>query len=432
MANKLFELFGIGKKPAPIENVSTKVIEEQRTYTQSVGSKNKRALNPDAYEYREPAMFGITLKDWMNAVDTAWSYTNPNRVDLCDIYKAMTSYDSQTIACINQRKLFTLQGDMAFYNEDGTINEEATKLIKSPSGSTQKWFKNFMSYSLDSIFWGYELLMIDVKNNVIEIKKVPERNVIPCEHRILKDAYFPNSKDMSIDYLQPKYDFVTCKISYTGDDNELGLLSGCAPYFFSKVTGNWKAHADKFGMLTRVLRTDSENRDKLISGYNALKNQVRGNFVVLSKDDELTFEGDARSDISMYQNLNEYCDKSISKILLGQTGTTDEKSFSGSAGVHKEILDSIIRSDREFIESVVNSELVPKLQTLGLLPMNVYLGINENVNVDLTAQVAILKTLSDMGHKVTKDYIEETFDVELEEPIEVVTPNQDTQTQNNE
>jgi phage gp29-like protein len=163
-----------------------------------------------------------------------------------------------------------------------------------------------------------------------------------------------------------------------------------------------------------------------------LKNQVRGNFVVLSKDDELTFEGDARSDISMYQNLNEYCDKSISKILLGQTGTTDEKSFSGSAGVHKEILDSIIRSDREFIESVVNSELVPKLQTLGLLPMNVYFGINENVNVDLTAQVAILKTLSDMGHKVTKDYIEETFDVELEEPIEVVTPNQDTQTQNNE
>lgn len=379
----------------------------------------------DAYEYREPQMFGVTLNDWKRSVDQAWSEVNPNRTQLCDIYKAMTSYDSQTITAIQQRKLLTMQGELAFYNEDGSINEEATKVIVSPSGSTNLWLRDFISASLDSIFWGYEVISINIIDGKIFIKKVPERNIIPRDGVILKDASFGYSDNNVIRYNEGKVDLITCKVSYTNDLNDLGLLSGCAPYFFSKVTGSWKAHADKFGMLTRVLTTSSENKTKLNASYNALKNQVRGNFIVLGQDDKLTFEGDTRTDVTMYSSLNSYCDASISKIILGQTSTTDEKSFAGSAGVHQDILNSIIKSDREFVEAIINDQLVPKLQMFGLLPKGIYFGISSSENIDLVQQATIVKTLSDSGFKVTPEYIKKTFNVELVEnqPIVEPTPN---------
>lgn len=403
-------LLDIFKNKKTIENYKVPIVE--------TSTKKKNIDEPNSYEYREPEMFGINLNDWKMAVETAWSATNPNRTELCDIYKAMTSYDSQTITAINQRKLLTIQGEIAMYNEDGTINEDATKLIKSPSGAVKLWFRDFMSNTLDSIFWGYELIAINIIDGQIVVKKIPERNIIPRDGVILKDASYGNTETNALYYNEGKLDLITCKVSYTGDMNELGLLSACAPYFFSKVTGNWKAHADKFGMLTRVLKTTSENKSKLTASYNMLKNQVRGNFVVLGQDDSLTFEGDNRTDVSMYANLNSYCDASISKIILGQTSTTDEKSFAGSAGVHQDILNSIIKSDREFIEAVVNDQLIKKLQMFGMLPDNIYFGISSSENVDLVKQSQIVKTLSDSGHKVTDDYITKTFNVELVQPVQ--------------
>jgi hypothetical protein len=320
-----------------------------------------------------------------------------------------------------------MQGQMAFYNNDGTINEEATKLIKLPSGATSKWFRNFMSYTLDSIFWGYELIAINVKDNKIYVKKMPERNLIPSRNVLLKDTRGGLVEGNVIDYTKGKYDLVMCKVSYTGDKNDLGLLSGCAPYFFSKATNSWKMHADKFGMLTRVLKTNTENKDKMASGYQAMKNQMRANFVTIGPDDELTFEGDTRSNITIYKDLNKYCDENISKVLLGQTSTTDEKSFSGSSEVHQNVLENIITSDREFVETVVNDQLIPKLQMLGMLPAGVYFGISEKVNVDLKELSTIVKELSQAGYKPTVEYIEETFGMPIET---VVDPNANTE--NNE
>ena len=54
----------------------------------------------------------------------------------------------------------------------------------------------------------------------------------------------------------------------------------------------------------------------------------------------------------------------------------------------------------------------------GLLQENVYFGIAAAENMDLLKQSQIIQTLSNAGHKVTKDYIKKTFNVELEEVIE--------------
>lgn len=418
--SKFTDFFKWGTKPQEIKNV----IPDMQNYPIPLG-EGKNAQT-GSYIYREPEMFGVTLSDWRRSVERAWSESDPNRIDLTDIYKAITSYDAQAIGAIGQRKAGTLQGNVAIYNEDGTVNEQATKLIKSPSGSTARWFKDFMSYSLDSIFWGFELVTINVVNGKPVVKKVPERNVIPNMNVILKDTTIGNSKSNMLDFTEGPLDLITCKISYTNDINDLGLLNGVAPYFFSKVLSNWKMHADKFGMLTRVLKTNSENKKKLTGSYKAMRNHMRANFLVIGDGDELTFEGDTRTSMDIYKDLNNYCDSNISKIIVGQTSTTDQKSFAGSANVHENILESIIRSDREFIESVVNDQLIPKLQLLNLIPNNVYFGISENIDVDLVEQAGIIKTLTDAGFRIDPEYIEKTFDLPLVD-IDTQEHNQNTQ-----
>lgn len=366
----------------------------------------------EGFEYRQPEIFGVKLNDWKSSVETAWDENNPNRIELADIYKAMTSYDSQVMTAIQQRKLSTLQGEINIYNEDGTVNDELNKIIKSPSGATKKFIKNFMSYALDAIFWGFELVIVDIKNGDVVVRKIPERNVIPNEKVILRDTL--NNMGDKIPFDSGRLGLISCKLSYTDDLNDLGLLNGCAPYFFSKVTGSWKAHADKFGMLTRVLKTSSENKAKMLASYNMLKNQVRGNFMILGEDDELTFEGDSRNNIKIYEDLNNYCDSSISKIILGQTSTTDQKSYAGSAEVHQDVLSSIIKSDREYVESVVNDQLFPILMKLGVLPQTkVYFGLAGFENTNLNERADIIKKLYDAGFNVSKEQIASEFNLDI-------------------
>lgn len=412
---------------SPVETPSVNAIVSPVQNAIEPGFKKALLSETSGVTYREPEIFGVDLKQWQQAVENAWTTINPNRTDLADIYKAISSYDSQAMSCIMQRKLLAAQGDIAFFNQDGTVNEQATLLIKSPSGSTTKWFKNFMSYSLDSIFYGFELVTINVVNKEIIIKKVPERNVIPNQHLILKDAVYANTEGNTIDFSDGALDLITCKISYTGDLNDLGILNGIAPYFFSKALSSWKMHADKFGMLTRVFKTSDENKSKLLGSYKAMQNHMRANFLVLGQDDDVKFEGDTRTSITIYKELNDYCDSSIAKIILGQTGTTDEKSFSGSSTVHKDILDQIIKSDREFLESVVNDQLIPKLQIMGILPQNIYFGISETVNLDLKEHALVIKSLSDAGFKADPDYIEKTFGIPLQdESVKQVEPTKKT------
>lgn len=397
-----------------IENNDIKVNNESVQIDLNKSASSNSSLN--SYEYREPEIFGITLKDWRDGVEQAMSEINPDRVLLCDVYNAEMAYDSQIIASVNQRKLLTVQGELAFYNENGEVNEEASKLIKSPSGSTKEWFRNFLNYSMDSIFYGFELITINNNKGEIIIKKIPERNVIPHLYSIIKDARYGNTPNNLIKYNEGSLDFITCKISYKNDLRDLGLLSATAPSFFSKCTGEWASHTRKYGMPVRVLKLENPNdANKMKGGHQALKNFQTGAFFTMSKNDDLEFHGDNSKGSEMYRELNIQCNNDISKIILGQTSSLDEKSYVGSAAVHESILGSIIKSDREFLESVVNSQLIPKLQIMGLLPNNIYFGISQNQKQDDDKRLANIKTIKDLGFKISKEFIKKNFDIELED-----------------
>lgn len=378
----------------------------------------------DGIEYRAPTIFGVDLYTWINAVDAFYSETQPDRIDLAYVYKALSTYDAQVISTINTRKLKAIQGDMAFYKANGEIDEKATALIKSSSGATQRWFANLMDYIMDSIFWGFELVTINYINGKLTVKKIPEQNVIPQEGYVLYDVNKFNSDGNHVSFVEGPLDIISIKISRNDDLNDIGLLGGVAPYVFNKRLSVWSQHADKYGIPYRYFKGDSTQTRKMQGIQRAFMNQGREPFFVIGENDEIVFDR-PNSDSSIYENLEKVCNDAISKIILGQTSTTDEKAYAGSAQVHKSILDSITIHDREFIETIVNDQLVPKLQMFGLLEPGITFGISESIEEDLLEKAQIIKILTDSGYKIDSKYIEKTFDMPIVDIINNINENKE-------
>ena len=93
------------------------------------------------------------IATYKSAVTSAESLINPNRKQLLTIYKNI-ELDAHLTAAVSQRKNLTLSKDFEVYVNDEE-NEDLEVIIN------QKWFRDFLDYSLDSVFYGYSLIQFD-------------------------------------------------------------------------------------------------------------------------------------------------------------------------------------------------------------------------------------------------------------------------------
>ena len=83
------------------------------------------------------------------------------------------------------------------------------------------------------------------------------------------------------------------------------------------------------------------------------------------------------------------CNSEISKLILGQTGTLDEKAYVGSAEVQERVLKNVAYNDEFFIEGVLNYQLVPMMIRLGLFPEGTTIGVKAEDELTLIDQSKI-------------------------------------------
>jgi phage gp29-like protein len=107
----------------------------------------------------------------------------------------------------------------------------------------------------------------------------------------------------------------------------------------------------------------------------------------------------------------------ISKLILGQTSTTSEKSFVGAAEVHERVLMNYEERDEQFIEGVHNYQLVPFLKEFGLLGEGDTIDCDESEELSDTGRNKMLIELVKTGkYTVPPEFIMEEFGI----PVEVV------------
>lgn len=323
-----------------------------------VAAYHTGASSPASYK-RQPTSYREQDVDrWTRAIMAATDPDNPTRGELMRFYQNLM-LDDHLASTIDSRILRVKRASFKFVdNKTGEIeNEELKKLFERP------WFDDMVQIVLSSIFQGTTLLELFDLNEAGElecINEIPQSNFIAQKGIIINEE----SDQAGVSYKEGALSRFYVQI---GKDYNLGMLNGLAVICLAKKLGlgSWLSFIDKFGVPPVFVvtdRMDEMRRDEL---FDMMVNFTSNSFTILQGNEKVeslvTKQADA---YQTFERLLERGDKLISKRVLGQTGTTDEKSFEGSAEVHERVANDRHESDKLLFKYVFNKEIRPRLVAL--------------------------------------------------------------------
>ena len=345
------------------------------------------------------------LNKFRSAVDTAENIYTPNRFWLLQLYQ-QTILDAHVTACIQQRKNLILSSEFNVYNKDESENEEKSKILKS------KWFLDFIGYALDSIYYGHSLIQFDDiinRNGMDEFKEVelvPRQYVRPETHVVTEAT----STYEGVDYLELPY--INWCIG-VGEKRDLGLLLKITPLVIWKknAIGAWAEYIEKFGSPMRIGKTDSNDLDSVNNMQNMLENMGTSSWGLFKTDDLIELVESSNSDAyNVFDKMIDRCNSEISKLILGQTMTTDDGASRSQAEVHERVLDNVGYSDKQFLYNVNNNQLIPMLNALGFGFEGLYIDIENENEFSLMEKSAFDLALINTGKfTFTPEYIKNNY-----------------------
>lgn len=393
-------------------------------------------------------------RGWITEAEQAWW---PFRVKMQQGYLD-TEINAHVAACLDRRKNLTLLRDFEFCNADGSSNPEWTKYFH------KRWFKhNFVNYTLDSIFYGYNLISL---GDIGSIKKHPNImdchplnptiitrfHVSPDREEVGNFIYSPVGTSFTKGIPDDYHVFVTT-ISTTGINNcGYGLLYSVA-YLEILLRNNTTYNTDfieMFAQPLRVLYTNAMEGAEQDKREEALRNMSSSAYMILNdmgEKMEFMTDNSKGNGFKAYNDLDQRLKGDISKLLLGHQDAIS--SVPGKQGANQvtgaptdddaaatpiaQALRDIQSKDGQFCEDVFNDMLLPKLRNLGIpVPEGGYIqylndaekrSIQNEKNAVNQKFATYCMTMAQAGWRVTEKEIKSATGIQVEK-MEPGTPNQ--------
>lgn len=359
------------QRSKPVQNKDVRLTTKQTIVTYI----RKRQLERDK----------ATIEKWVNAVQFAEDVRNPDRSELVRMIREVER-DPHLVAVMSARKNPVLATPFQVCKADGEVDERATDLLAA------EWFQDLVSLALDSIFYGFSVIQLDeiINDKFQGAELVPREYIVPEKLSFKKDVA---DRDLTPFDEKPFDKWVV----WAGNKFDLGLIAKVFPLLVYKkdVLAAWSEYADVFGMPTRIGRTDLMNDKKRENAEDMVQNMGAFGWAVLDKEDDLELvESNNRDAFQVFQQMVQTVDAQVSKMVLGQTGTTDEKSFAGSAEVHERVFNLFSQADRRFIVNLVNRRVLPLMVRHGLIGPDLYFEFVDEENQSLEEKKNIVKDLA--------------------------------------
>lgn len=345
-----------------------------------------------------------SIVEWLNGYIMAESRTFPRRKELIEVFE-YSMLDSHLSAVIENRKSKILGERWGIVDASGEVLEEQTDLLK------KKWFKDFVNMALDAKFYGYSLIELGdlIDGEIKSVKLIERRNTEPYSRQVLirpHDIY-----GFHID--EPEY-----RNSYILVDGGegFGLLLKASPHVIYKryALAAWTEHAEKFSLPLLHGKTNTQDADAVAKLKTELAAAGREMMMISDHGDEINAVVMGSSDAhKIYNELIDRINSEISKLIVGQTMTTDSGSSYSQANVHKSTAEEIAESDREYIENLVNDELLPRLVAMGYPLGDARFEFTMSRESSTEDKVKIF-TLLLQHYDVAPDVIEDAFGVKVD------------------
>lgn len=349
-----------------------------------------------------------TIKSYETAKMLAQSIDYPNRYNLYQLYDDIIE-DSHLKAAYTQRKSRVLGLPFSVINESNDRqNDKATKMFDD------LWFYDYISFVMDSIFYGNVLLEVSNYQGKLKLTQIPKENVIP-EFKEIK--YDPWSMSGNIDYSQPAYAKNLIDINNNNDPRDLGELLNLTKLVLIKneVLLNWAQYVEIFGQPLRVGTTDSQDPTDLATLENWLSNLGRSGYAIKDSATQLEFVESGGGNTDLYDGIIERINTEISKQILGVTMLTDDGSSRSQSVIHQNASYLITKSDIRNVEYEINNKLIPILKDFGFIQAkNIRFQFDEIEMLTIDEKLQIDQFLIDNFEMKDLTYFEERYGVELE------------------
>ena len=119
----------------------------------------------------------------------------------------------------------------------------------------------------------------------------------------------------------------------------------------------------------------------------------------------------------VFKEFAEFANKELSKLILGQTMTSENGSSRSQAEVHERILKNFITSIKMWLTSEIQNKVIPALVFHGIIPDGLEFRFDDSEKLSLLNEAEIVTNFLPFFN-VDKDWIKEKFNIPVEEQEE--------------
>jgi phage gp29-like protein len=219
----------------------------------------------------------------------------------------------------------------------------------------------------------------------------------------------------------------------SGHDSRAGVLRVVGYMYLLKNYSmkDWAAFNEVFGMPLRLGKYDPAStpadREALIRAVRSLGTDAAG---IISKNTEIEFvEATNRlsGNTNPFEVLADFCNREMSKAVLGQTLTTDTSGGTGSyaaARVHAQVRSDLVEADAQALGQTLREQLLRPLVgfNFGWDKPIPWFRFRYEEGEDLKTLSEVYRNLADMGMPLSLEHVGERFGIPPAREGEAVLP----------
>lgn len=333
-----------------------------------------------------------------------------DRGPLIDLYEACVQQDAHLRAVletvesqiIGERYMLAKQNERGKYIKD----VEETKKIQGSQ------FTKIIRGIVESKWYGYTLLEIlpdvsDMTGKLAEVNIIERRNVLPSQLRVVqRQGQWTPGWDL--------YDRKYMRNYVLIDTGELGLFSATTPIILAKkfTLANYVNFSHTYGQPIIHGKTESESTQDRQRLAQSIANAAQNKIIVTGLNDSVDVKTFSTSNSEhIYSSLIEFANMEVSNLIVGSesmAGAT--QSYVGSTNAHQDIFRERVEMYRNYIENVMNEEIVPRLVAMGYLKDGLEFKYSNRVEMNNKDKISLYSFITDK-YEVSADEIEKEFGI---------------------
>ena len=342
-----------------------------------------------------------------------------NRAALIDLYEACLQQDPHMRGVIETLESQVLGERYMLARE--TATGQFVKDIPNTKKIQGTQFTKIIRGILEAKLFGYTLIELGPKVNPLtgrldSVKLVERRNVLPDQNYVVKrQGFFLPGWDIKAKQYEGNYVLI--------NNGDLGMFSATTPMILAKkfTFANYVSFGQTYGQPIIQGKTPDED----VVARKQLADEIAGaaaqRIIVTGLNDELSVHALAMSNSEkIYTSLIAMANAEISNLVLGSesmAGAT--QSYVGSTNAHQDIFRDRIEVYREYIEDIMNEEIIPRLVKRGMIDQDLQFKFSNKLEMNNADQIKLFEMLTDK-FEVDPGEIEKQFGVTVGGQINLI------------